>query len=78
MGGDLTDQYRKVLKALCQENPRCLGELKSDDLEATIAELAVLKKARHPDDRRVIHRCGLTERHTVRVEWHENAGSDRN
>ena len=68
-GGDQTGEYRKVLKALRRENSGCLQELKSRDHEALISQLVELKKAQHPDDRRIIHLCGLTETNTVRVEW---------
>jgi hypothetical protein len=70
LGGDQVGYYRKVLAALKAENPKCLRELKSTDCEALIQELTKLKLALYPTDDRIIRLCGLTERQTVRVEWH--------
>lgn len=72
-GGDRTGEYRKVLEALRRENSGCLQELKSRDHEALISQLVELKNARHPDDRRIIHLCGLSETNTVRVEWRDDS-----
>jgi hypothetical protein len=77
-GGDQIGEYRKVLKALRRENSRCLRELKSLDHEALISQLVELKKARYPDDRRIIHLCGLTETNNVRVEWRDDSTPQRN
>ena|ERR1035438_7775165 len=70
LGGDQVGYYRKILRALEAENPKCLRELKSTDCEAMIQELMNLKLALHPDDDRIIRLCGITERKTVRVEWY--------
>lgn len=70
LGGDQVGQYRKVLRALEAENPKCLGELKSTDWEAIIQDLMKLKGIRYPTDDRIIRLCGLTAENTVRVEWH--------
>ena len=70
LGGDELGLYRKVLGALVEANPKCLRELKSTDCEALIQELTKLKRALYPTDDRIIRLCGLTERQTVRVEWH--------
>jgi len=70
LGGDQVGYYRKILRALEVENPKCLRELKSTDCEAMIQELMNLKLALHPNDGRIIRLCGIRERKTVRVEWH--------
>ena len=70
LGGDQIGYYRKVLRALERENPKCRQELKSMDCEALIQELMNLKLALYPADDRIIRLCGITERNTVRVEWH--------
>jgi hypothetical protein len=70
LGGDQIGYYRKVLRALERENPKCRRELKSMDCEALIQELMNLKLAFYPADDRIIRLCGITERKTVRVEWH--------
>jgi len=70
LGGDQIDYYGKVLRALERANPRCRQELKSMDCEALIQELVNLKLALYPTDDRIIRLCGITERKTVRVEWH--------
>jgi hypothetical protein len=70
LGGDQIGYYRKVLRALERENPKCRQELKSMDCEALIQELMHLKLALYPVDDRIIRLCGITERKTVRVEWH--------
>ena len=70
LGGDQIRYYRKVLRALERENPKCRQELKSMDCEALIQELMHLKLALYPADDRIIRLCGITEHKTVRVEWH--------
>ena|ERR1035437_554366 len=70
LGGDQIGYYRKVLRALERENPKCRRELKSMDCEALIQELMNLKLALYPANDRIIRLCGITERKTVRVEWH--------
>lgn len=77
-GGDQTGEYRKVLTALRRENPGFLQELRSGDYEALISQLVELKKARYPDDRRIIHLCGLTETNNIRVEWRDDSTPQRN
>ncbi|HOC00563.1 MAG TPA: hypothetical protein PKM43_17675 [Verrucomicrobiota bacterium] len=71
MGGDQVGSYRKVIEALRRENPKCLKELRSTNFETMIQDLARLKLARHPRDKRVIHLCGITPENTVRVEWRD-------
>jgi hypothetical protein len=73
LGGDQVGSYRKVPRVLQRENPKCLRELKSADCEAMIQELTKLKLALYPADDRIICLCGITERSTVRVEWHHRA-----
>lgn len=70
-GGDQAGHYRKGLKALEQENPECLRELKSQDYEALIQELVKLKLSQHSTDDRIIHVCGLTAENNVHVEWRD-------
>jgi hypothetical protein len=70
LGGDQIGYYRKVLRVLEQENPKCRRELKIMDCEALIQELMNLKLALYPADDRIIRLCGITERKTVRVELH--------
>jgi len=69
-GGDQAGHYRKVLRALEAENPKCLRELKNRDCETLIQDLARLKAARYPKDDRIIRVCGLTTENNVHVEWH--------
>jgi hypothetical protein len=71
LGGDQLGHYRKALKALREENPKCLRELKSGDVEAIIQELTRLKAENYQDDDRIIRLCGLTPEDNVRVEWHQ-------
>jgi hypothetical protein len=70
LGGDQLGHYRKVLRALREENPKCQGELKGNDVEAIIQELTKFKAVNYPDDDRIIRLCGLTAENNVRVEWH--------
>ena len=70
LGGDQVGYYRKVLRALEAENPKCLRELKATDCEALIQDLVKLKATRYPTDDRIIRVCGLTPEHKVHVEWH--------
>ena len=70
LGGDQIGHYRKVLRALQAENPKCLRELKATDCEAMIQDLVKLKTTCHPKDDRIIRLCGLTAENNVRVEWH--------
>ena len=64
LSGDQLGYYRKVLQELSNENPACLDELKSSDVESLIRELVRLKSTLYPDDRRIIHGCGLTAHNT--------------
>src|ERR1035441_5278449 len=70
LGGDQVGYYRKILRALEAENPKCLRELKSTDCEAMIQELVKLKSTRYPADDRIIRVCGITAENNVHVEWH--------
>ena len=70
LGGDQLGHYRKVLRALREENPKCQGELEGNDVEAIIQELTKFKAVNYPDDDRIIRLCGLTAENNVRVEWH--------
>jgi hypothetical protein len=67
--GDQTEYFREALRALERENPKCLQELKSADVEAVIRELVSLKVALYPADERVVRSCGFLENNNVRVEW---------
>ena len=60
--------YRNVWETIEAENPALWNELKSNDSEAMIDELAEYKKAHFPGDRRRILTCGIPEG-KIRVEW---------
>ena len=70
LGGDQVGYYRKVLRALEAENPKCLRELKATDCEALIQDLVKLKATCYPTDDRIIRVCGITPENNVHVEWH--------
>ena len=70
LGGNQVGYYRKVLRALEAENPKCLRELKATDCEALIQDLVKIKLTRYPTDDRIIRVCGITAENNVHVEWH--------
>ena len=78
LGGDQVGHYRKILRALEAENPKCLRELKSTDCEALIQELVKIKSTRYPKDDRFIRVCGLTPENNVHVEWHHRGSEGTN
>lgn len=77
-GGDRSGHYRKVLRALKKENPKCLRELKSAEVEELIRELERLKEAHYPLDNRIIVLCGITATNNIRVESYQLGVGNRN
>ena len=62
------ENYRNGWETMEAANPALWNELKSNDIDAMIDELAKYKKTHYPDDRRRILVCGMVD-DKVHVEW---------
>ena len=63
-------QYRPMLEVLEQTNPELWNELADSNVERMIDHLEALKRARYPQDDRVIQVCGMRGGN-VHVEWYD-------
>ncbi len=63
-------QYRPMLEVLEQTNPKLWDELADSNVERMIDRVDALKRARYPQDHRVIQVCGMRDGN-VHVEWYE-------
>ncbi|MEK7409605.1 MAG: hypothetical protein AAB225_31445 [Acidobacteriota bacterium] len=70
VGGELQDRYQQVLGVFERSCANLWSELRSEDCEALIEELRLLKRQRYPEDRRRVLVCGM-KGENVHVEWTE-------
>jgi len=63
------DQYETELRKFPIPKSKLHNELVSEEWNVILDKMQEYKKARFPDDRRIITLCAFTPRETLRVEW---------